>query len=216
METAYKRQQFDRYKIYLLAYIVSQIVITILIIISLSLKWFSYCVFDFGLNEVYDLDSDYKLGNNNIGDIKEDCDDHNYSDLNDDYCTGFCDNVDNIKKASNFMIIFASISLLFIGLNIAFYTIRFFYEDFRLKGITLACGFMQVFMYVLGIILYGAKANFQDFDDEDCPSSDDCENFEVKAGFVMAFVNAVLLALVNIYALLFTRKAFIDGEHHHS
>jgi hypothetical protein len=110
------------------------------------------------------------------------------------------------------MIIFGSIALFFVGLNIAFYLIRVFYEDFRLRGIPLICSFVQLFLWVIGVILYGAKGNFQDFDDEECDNYADCEDFEVLGGLVLAFVNMILLTILNLYAVLFTRKAFTDGH----
>lgn len=212
METPYKNQEADPYKPYLLGYIAAEIIVAILMIVSLALKWITYCLFDFGLYEVYDIDGDFKYGNNVITDVQDDCDDKKYVEFDDTYCTDFCSNVDRIQQASNFMIIFGSLSLFFVGLNVAFYLIRLFYQDFRLRGIPLACSFMQLFLWVLGIILYGSKGNFQDFDDETCSNYADCENFEVLVGLALGFVNMVLLCLVNLYAVLFTRKAFTEGQ----
>ena len=212
MDSEYKKHEPDTHKPYLVGYIACELVAGILMIVCLALKWISYCIFDFGLYSVYDMDGDFKYGNEIITDVQDDCDDKRYVEFNDSYCTDFCSNVDRIQRASNLMIIFGSISLFFVGLNITFYTLRFFYQDFRLRGIPLICSFMQFFMWDLGIILYGAKGNFQDFDDEECDNYANCENFQVLAGLVIAFLLMVLLFLVNLYALLFTRKAFTEGH----
>jgi hypothetical protein len=212
MESPYKNQEPDSYKPFLIGYIAGEVLLAILMIVSLALEWISYCIFDFGLYAVYDTDGDFKYGNNVITDVQDDCDDKRYVEFNDLYCTDFCSNVDRIQRASNFMIIFGSIALFFVGLNIAFYLIRVFYEDFRLRGIPLICSFVQLFLWVIGVILYGAKGNFQDFDDEECDNYADCEDFEVLGGLVLAFVNMILLTILNLYAVLFTRKAFTDGH----
>lgn len=213
MQAPYQSVESTRnQKLHLILFIVLELIFGILIIVSLSVTWFNYCLWEFGVVNVEFLDDDYSGLHNpdTIEEIQDDtCDDDYDESALDSICEDFCDNVDQIKSASDAMITLATFTLVVIAATILVYGVRLFTERVKFKFVPFI-SISQFFFYLLGMILYGAIGKFTEFEDEDCPSYYDCDDYEVKAGLGLAIFIVIALLPINLYGFFFTRKAFLN------
>lgn len=193
-------------KVLLGVYILLEVIIAILIVVSLFLNWFNYCLWEFGIYEV-DFIDDIKGYDNpdTISELQSDsCD--NYDDTLDSICNDFCDNVDKIITGSDIMIILSTFTLVDIITTITFYVVRMRNSVYRFRIVPFISLFQSI-LYSLAILLYFFIGDFQNYDDQDC--EDHCDDYTMKSGAIMAIANAGILIVINAFGFLFTRKAFI-------
>jgi len=214
MQVPYQSVETSRnQKLHLIIFIALELIFGILIIVSLSVTWFNYCLWEFGVVDVEFIDGDQKgfYSPDTIDEMQDDtCDDDNIKNYLDAMCDEFCDNVDQIRSASDAMITFATFTLVVMLATIVVYGLRIFTERVKFKFVPFI-SVIQCPIYLFGMILYGGIGKFTNFDDEDCYSNYDCDDYTVKAGLGLAIFIVIALVPINLYGFFFTRKAFLDS-----
>ena len=214
MYTSYQSTDTSgRTKLHIVIYLLLELIFSVLIIVSLSITWFNYCLWEFEVVDVEFIDDDFRGFDNpdNISDILDDsCDDsEDYLDL---LCPDFCDNADQIKSANDAIIVLSTFSLIIMVVTILLYAVRLCTEKLKFKIVPFIA-LLQAPVYLFGMILYGAIGKFTEFDDNNCgdvSGSYDCDDYEVKGGLGLAIFIVIALVPVNVYGFWFTRKAFFD------
>lgn len=217
--TSYSNSDSNVKRVHLYIYMALEVFLGFFIILSLALdKWFNYCVISFGIHRIYPIDSDAGLSDRFIYELQDTCDDDDdaITDYYDFICEDLCDNIDRIRSASDAVISMSAFTLFLIFVTLVLYYTRLVKQDFRISiGNSIISGFLfnflQLILYVFGLILYGGIGQMHNFDDPDCDkTSNDCDDFEVKGGLAIAIVTAILMLPISIYGFIATRKALTD------
>lgn len=216
--TSYSNSDSNVKRVHLYVYMVLEVFLGFFIILSLALdKWFNYCVISFGIHRVYPIDSDDCMTERFISELQDTCDDDDDSSFYDSVCEDLCDNIDKIRSGSDAVITMSAFTLFLIFVTLVLYYTRLVKPDFRIRiqnsiisGILF--NFLQLFLYVLGLILYGGIGQMHNLDDPDCDNSGsaDCDDFTVRGGLAIAIVTAILMLPISIYGFIVTRKALTD------
>jgi hypothetical protein len=177
-----------------------------MILAALCIDWFNYCYWKFGIYEVDFIDSDFNGLDepDTIAEVQTNsCDD--YEDTINGVCNDFCDNIAYIKAGSDVMLVLSCFTLVCILTTLVFYMVRLFNRDYRFRILPFIT-ILQSLVYILSVSLYVIILDFNNFDDAEC---EDCDDYTMKDGTILSFVNAGVLFAFNSYGFIFTRKAFI-------
>ena len=214
--TSYSDGDSNVKRVHLYVYMGLEMFLGFFIILSLALdKWFNYCVYSFGIHRVYPIDSDAGSSDRFISELQDTCDDN--EDGYDNLCEDLCDNIDRLRHASDAVISMSAFTLFLIFVTLLLYYTRLVKPDFRIRiGNSFISGllfnFLQMFLYVFGLILYGGIGQMHNYEDPDCDYAGglECDDFKVKGGLAIAITTAILMLPISIYGFFTTRKALID------
>jgi hypothetical protein len=214
--TSYSTGDSNINRVHLYVYMALEVFLGFFIILSLSLdKWFNYCVFSFGIHRIYTIDSDAGSTDRFISELQDTCDD--YDNAFEAVCEDLCDNIDRLRSASDAIISMSAFTLFLIFVTLVLYYTRLVKPDFRISiRNSIISGFLfnflQLILYVFGLILYGGIGQMHNYDDPDCDYAGgaDCDDFTVRGGLAIAIVTAILMLPISIYGFFATRKALTD------
>ena len=201
----------DRSKQVKLFYMFCSILTIILKMIVLSLRsWYKYCWWDFGLITATSFKHYSNFKNENyIIDVQNDaC--KSLKSLVDQYCSGFCGNIDNLEKAGMGMIFLGSFSIAIHLLCVGFHLWSYFYPSFKFKRIWvwLLLPTILNFSGFLSFYLVVKPYKIEDFDGVKGPTYDRT-NFTLENAFYTAIVTVVFDVCVMFFGFFKTRREFL-------
>lgn len=90
----------DGQKLKLILYNILQALTAVGMIAGAAIKWIKYCLYEFGLNKVDEVDSAMDDSYDDIPDINDACDQGDFDVVDGEYCDNFCDNVEKSKPVA--------------------------------------------------------------------------------------------------------------------
>jgi len=136
---------------------------------------------------------------NNIGDVKD--------AFYNSFCPGICENVKGFKSGGYVMAVFGAFSMVAIFFNGALHVLavfgRYWMDDVFWVWIN-----VPTVLWLLGTIIYGGLINISSIDDTKGSAS----NIEVKEGVGLCIFLVLFHVVVNVHAIIFTRKAFRESN----
>lgn len=193
-------------KKYLIIYVVLAFILLILTIISMALSdWYEYCFWKFGLVSSELIDSDSGASKKDtIGAVRDAiC---GSEEAGYDYiCPGICSNLKSFRDGGAVMVFFGVLTMLAIIATGALHVLAILGRAWKHKMYWVWIN-LPLAVWLLGTIIYGIVANIGSIDD----TKGDATNVEVKGGVGLCIFLVLLQIAVNVYAIIFTRKAFLE------
>jgi hypothetical protein len=215
MKSTYTYLNRSNIRRHLYVFIILQASLLASIIVNLSgINWLSYCVWRFGLLKVdyiggeVDASIDHHITNSDTIDyiVNTTCE---HDDIYINYfCNNICTNIKRVAQANYQVIVTCSIVLGISLIIIGFYLYRIFRINYRSR-LVVVVPIVQVGIYFLGMLLFLGSIHFKKWVSVDCKGHIECEDFELKEGFIYFVVNGVAMIAVNSYGFWKTRMAFI-------
>lgn len=193
-------------KKFLIIYVVLALILLILTIVNLALSdWYEYCFWKFGLVSSELIDSDSGASKKDtIGAVKDaicGSEEAGYNYI----CPGVCDNLKGFRDGGAVMIFFSVLTLLALLGSGALHVLAIIGRSWKSK-LFWAWINLPVVVWLLGIIIYGIVSNIGSIDD----TKGEASNVEVKGGVGLCIFLVLLQIAVNVFAIIFTRKAFLE------
>jgi len=195
-------------KKFLIIYVVLALILLILTIVNLALNdWYEYCFWKFGLVSAEPIDSDLGASKKDtIGAVKDaicGSDEDGY----DSFCPGVCGNLKGFRDGGAVMIFFSVLALITTLGSGALHVLAIIGRSWKSKlywvWINLPLG-----VWLLGTIIYGIVANIGSIDKTKGIAND----VKVEGGVGLCIFLVLFHIAVNVYAMIFTRKAFLESN----
>ena len=195
------------------AHLVGSIVTALLVLLSLSIKWFDYCLFSFGPFTLA-ATKDVIIGTK----LYEEGDDALYYVWQDELCNegtsplesscpGICD---NILSAGRGMLAVTILSILTIVMHIMLCILgccAIGKKGMKVYLVTILLLLPFVF-YFLGIIILVLVGGMGSFESTEPSEYEDAKDYTMTTGFILAIIAVPLEAIFSALGAFFTRNAF--------
>lgn len=218
METPFAKQEEETLpkasKIHMATFILLQCILIGLTITDLALyRWFDYCYWEFGLLRVDDCDPDNTFGYDWRWDIDDHvCSDNSNQDYVENQCEDFCDNLTDIKHATDAMLACGSLCVGLQAATVIIYFLNLSKGWFQSNLVFVLLG-IQTLLFPAGLSFFFGLGKFNDYERVSLdPEMIDVRNFTWEVGIILAICICILLPIFNLYGFLATRKVLTrDG-----